>query len=65
MKYYKIGSRFEIDSEQYLLCQIDGVFQLVNLTTGVKFGEVLNKHNLINSLWMDLLTGGKPFKLIG
>jgi len=64
MKHYKIGSRFLIDGNRYILTQVN-MFEvhLVNVTTGVQYGNKLTFETISEEEFKKICN--KEYKLVG
>ena len=43
MTTYQVGDRFIIKEEEYILAQFPGMLGLINLETGLRFGDFLEE----------------------
>ena len=64
MKYFKLGSRFKINDREYLLSQVNEDTYLIDLTTGVRYGEQLLREN-VSELHIRLSARGEDYTLVG
>lgn len=64
MKHYKIGSRFLINGERYILTQVNQFeVYLVNVTTGVQFKNRLSFETISEKDFKEICN--KEYKLVG